>query len=121
MIRLQELRQEKSISQAELAKALGLTQQSYSRYERGVCELSYNALIKLARYFDVSVDYLLGNSTFYYPDNLQSTDPAPALSDKEHELVRIFRTLSSSLQDTALDTVRVLAGLPTESGLRKKA
>ncbi len=116
MIKLQELRQEKGISQAELAKALGLTQQSYSRYEREVCELSYNALIKIARYFDVSIDYLLGNSTFYYPDNLQT-----ALSDNEKKLLTEFRKLSPALQDVAINAVSVLAGAPSENAIRKKA
>lgn len=67
--RLQQLREEKNISQIEIANVLEVTRQAYSRYERGERELGYGALIKLAKYFDVSIDYLLINSDFYYPGN----------------------------------------------------
>ena len=87
MIRLQELRTEKGLSQEEAAKALGVTQQSYSRYERGGNELGYSALIKFAKFFDVSVDYLLGNSTYFYPDLVQSPE--------ERELLELFGEMSA--------------------------
>lgn len=86
--RLQQLREEKKLSQGVLAKELGVTRQAYSRYERGERELNYNSLIKLANYFDVSVDYLLGNSKFYYPDSVAS--------DEERELLDLFDEMSPS-------------------------
>lgn len=59
-MRLKELREKKGISQLKLALDLSMNQNSISRYENGVRQADYVTLIKLANYFDVSVDYLLG-------------------------------------------------------------
>lgn len=58
-MRLKELRVSAGISQLKLAMDLGLNQNSISRYETGEREADYKTLIKLADYFDVSLDYLL--------------------------------------------------------------
>lgn len=58
-MRLQELRKSKGISQLKLAMDLNMNQNSISRYESGVREADYATLIKLADYFNVSIDYLL--------------------------------------------------------------
>ena len=57
---LKKLRKEKGISQLKLAMDLNMTQNTISRYETGEREPGINELIKIADYFDVSVDYLLG-------------------------------------------------------------
>lgn len=59
-LRLRELREENSMSQAEMAKLLGCSQQTYSRYETHTTEIPLEQLIFLANYYDTSVDYLLG-------------------------------------------------------------
>lgn len=58
-MRLKELRKQHGISQLKLAMDLSINQNSISRYESGVREADYHTLIKLADYFQVSVDYLL--------------------------------------------------------------
>lgn len=58
-MRLKELRKEKNISQLKLALDLSTNQNTISRYETGEREADYNMLIKIADYFDVSIDYLL--------------------------------------------------------------
>ena len=58
-MRLKQLRNERGISQLKLAMDLGLIQNSVSRYETGEREADYATLIKLADYFQVSIDYLL--------------------------------------------------------------
>ncbi len=60
--RLKYLRKQRKISQLKLALDLNLNQNSISRYETGEREADYNTLIKLADYFGVSVDYLLGRT-----------------------------------------------------------
>ena len=62
MLRIKELRDEKNISQLELAKKLNLTQQSISLYEKGDREPSIDVLKSIANFFNVSLDYLLGKS-----------------------------------------------------------
>lgn len=70
-LRLRELREDNSMSQAEMAKLLGCSQQTYSRYETHTTEIPLEQLIFLADYYDTSVDYLLGitNHDKPYPKN----------------------------------------------------
>ena len=56
------LRKTNNLSQAEVAKKLGITQQAYANYERGVRQADYETLSKLSAIFDVSIDYLLGRT-----------------------------------------------------------
>lgn len=58
-MRLKELRKQHNITQLKLAMDLGLNRNAISRYETGEREADYKTLIKLAEYFDVSIDYLL--------------------------------------------------------------
>lgn len=62
MNRLRELRQEKDISQKELAKMLKVQNSAISKYETGRVALSDETIRKLTGIFDVSADYLLGIS-----------------------------------------------------------
>ena len=58
--RLKELRKEKNLSQAELAKELEVSQRSISSWETGFRQPDFETLEILAKYFGVSTDYLLG-------------------------------------------------------------
>ena len=58
-MRLKEVRKSKGISQLKLAMDLNTNQNTISRYETGEREPEINELIKIADYFNVSVDYLL--------------------------------------------------------------
>ena len=61
-MRLKELRKQRKISQVRLAIDLNLSQNSISRYENGEREADYTTLIRIADYFNVSIDYLLGRT-----------------------------------------------------------
>ena len=58
-MRLKEIRKQNGISQLKLALDLNMSQNTISRYETGEREPGINELIKIADYFNVSVDYLL--------------------------------------------------------------
>lgn len=58
--KLKELRQEKGVSQKEVASAIGVTLSAYSNYEQGIREPSYEILINICKYYGVTSDYLLG-------------------------------------------------------------
>lgn len=58
--KLQELRKESGLNQKEFAKAIGYSQAQISQWETGVNEPTASALVKIADYFNVEVDYLLG-------------------------------------------------------------
>ncbi|MBS7224665.1 MAG: helix-turn-helix transcriptional regulator [Clostridiaceae bacterium] len=58
--RIRDLREDADKTQAEVAAALGTSQTMYARYERGANELPIRHLIRLAQYYGVSSDYILG-------------------------------------------------------------
>lgn len=60
--RIKNLRMNKNLSQVDLAKCLGVTKQSVSNWENENIMPSIEMLIKIANYFSVSTDYLLGLS-----------------------------------------------------------
>lgn len=62
--RLIEQRKLNRVTQRQLADYLQIAQPSYIRYENGSAEPSLETLVKIADYFDVSVDYLLGRTEY---------------------------------------------------------
>ncbi len=67
--RIRDLREDRDKNQTEIAKMLGMSQTGYSKYETGENDIPTQILIKLARFYDTSVDYLLGETdcTERYP------------------------------------------------------
>ncbi len=57
---LRDLREDHDLTQADIARVLGTTQQVYSRYENGINELPIRHLITLCRYYGVGADSVLG-------------------------------------------------------------
>lgn len=60
--RIHDMRIDNDISIKELSSILGLHRDVYSRYERGVRDFPIDILIKLADFYDCSIDYLVGRS-----------------------------------------------------------
>ena len=56
---LRAIREDNDLRQSDIAKILNVSQNTYSQYETGVIALTADVLIKLADYYNVSVDYLL--------------------------------------------------------------
>lgn len=56
---LRAIREDNDLRQSDIAKMLNVSQNTYSQYETGVIALTAEVLIKLADYYNVSVDYLL--------------------------------------------------------------
>lgn len=95
-MRIKELRNFEKKSSEDIANLLGITVQAYYKYENGKAEPSIDNLIKLANYYNVSIDYLVGrdfNNEFGY------------MSEEEQGLVREFRKLNK------LNKVRIIAQL----------
>jgi len=85
MNRIKELREDRDLRQSDLAKATGIDQRTISNYETGKSNPDSYALIKLADYFGVSIDYLVGRTK----NNL---------FDKE-EKVNLVENIRQSLED----------------------
>ena len=58
--RLRDLREDRDLSQQQVAEYLGMKQPQYSRYERGMRDVPTDVLIRLAQLYKTSVDYILG-------------------------------------------------------------
>lgn len=67
--RIKNLRIDKDINQTRIAKMLDMSQTGYSKYETGENDIPTHILIKLAIFYDTSIDYLLGltNEKLPYP------------------------------------------------------
>ena len=62
MYRIRDLREDRDLTQAQVAEALHTTQQQYSKIETGKSDISGEKLIKLSKLYGVSIDYILGLS-----------------------------------------------------------
>lgn len=94
--RLKMLIKERKLTQKQIANDLGIPASTFSGYVQGFSEPSLDTLIRLADYFKVSVDYLLGI-------------PSPCIQDAmEEDLLRVFRTLSPEDQALYLEEGKVI-------------
>ena len=82
--RLRDLREDKGKTQAEISSLLGTTQQIYSRYETNRTDLPLRHLIKLADYYQVSADYILGRTS--YPKNPPEMTTADVSEDETKDV-----------------------------------
>ena len=60
MIRLKDMREDRDLNQADIAKILNTTQEQISKWERGVQLMGIDKYMILAEYYNVSIDYLCG-------------------------------------------------------------
>lgn len=81
---LKKLRTEKGLSQKELTDQLAINRSTYARYETSSTQPDFDTLEKLADYFNVSIDYLLGrnNNSFSYLEKSQETNVSNELNDR---------------------------------------
>ena len=61
---IRDIREDSDLNQSEIAAVLGIAQQYYSKYETGEYELPIRHLVTLAKYYNVSADFLLGLTQF---------------------------------------------------------
>ena len=67
--RLKDLREDNDLSQTQLARILNISQRGYSHYETGNNDIPTEILIKLAKYYNTSIDYILGLTNEKKPYN----------------------------------------------------
>lgn len=106
---LKKLRTEKGISQQKLADIIMVSQQSINKYENQSCEPDINTMIRIAEYFDVTLDYLVGRSTIrkYSQANEGLSDNPPHFSNLHpdipkdiYEIKQMLRGISNELHNT---------------------
>lgn len=114
---LKMLRTEKGLSQRDIASAFGISQQAYCNYEADRREPDFRLLCRIADYFGVTLDYLLGRDDTPQPRApLQPVSlpamPAGVLNESEQEVLSLFRSLNDEGQTAALATLRGLSASP---------
>jgi len=93
--RISEIRQQRGLTQADVAKHLKVTQQTYSAYETDKRQMNFETLCMLADFFEVSTDYLLGRQ-----------DAIPSfLSEEERVMIAQYRTLGEHAKDTVKNSL----------------
>lgn len=97
MERLKFLRQSKKLLQKDIAEAINVGRTTYLKYENGTTEPSMAILVKLADYFDVSTDYILGRT------NICQNPVTLTRSQKEQE---IQQKKITKQEETLLETFR---------------
>lgn len=101
--RLKELRKEKRLTQKQLAQILFIDDTSISKYENGKNGPENVILQQMADYFEVSIDYLLGRTDTYVPQDLAQWNPS--LNEKDNKsLDKIVENFENGLSgDIMLD------------------
>lgn len=111
-LRLKDLRKKHKVTQKQLAHAIGLSERNYQSLEYGNIKPSYDTLVSIAEYFDVPIDYLVGNGFFKNWDEIKEhmdlliaaltnsdffsdyiIDILKAYSDNEEILIRLLPVL----------------------------
>lgn len=60
--RIRDMREDRDLNQTQVARMLGMSQTGYSKYETGENDIPTAVLIKLSRFYNTSIDYLLGET-----------------------------------------------------------
>lgn len=99
MNRIKQLRLEKDILQSELASVLKVRQNTVSNWETGRNEPDQQALLAMSKYFDVSIDYILGNSDLKKEPTPEEWD---SLNDIQKEIIALMDKMSPEQQNELL-------------------
>lgn len=131
--RIRELRKQLGITMKQLGNEVGLAENVISRYETGKREPDSDALIKISKFFGVSIGYLIGAEEKENPPaikedsqqgdamfQLQERDARNGLSmmeltDAEQRLIETFRTLSSQGQEYILNQITIASQVYTKN------
>ena len=108
--RLKELRKSKKLTQVQVSEMIDVQQGTYSRWENGTLEPSLEAVVKLAKLFDTTTDYLLGKTIY------STLDVVP------HPITRIDLKKLKGFTKTELDDLKfaiVMNGIKNYSTLPK--
>ena len=108
-----ELRKERGISQKALADNIGISQSAIAKLELGKNEATASTLIKLSRFFNISIDSLVGLEPDV-EDSIFNTNLSTSLSKNEELLLKNFRMLPSDLQHRAESYMEKLVELIEE-------
>ena len=102
---LKELRNRRELSQTEVAKALGISLRAYQNYEYGQREPNIEMINKLADFYGVTTDYLLGRDTGE-PDTLDQLAAEFSMTALEKKIVENYLSLPESMRGDLMEFLR---------------
>jgi transcriptional regulator with XRE-family HTH domain len=105
---LKDLRIEKGLSQAQLAKRLNVSQTAIAKWETGKSQPTASLIIAIADFFDVSTDYLLGLENDDGSRLSAAGMPASGFTESERQLLKDFRALNPQEQTQMLVILRAV-------------
>ena len=104
--RIKQLREKRGVIQEILAAELGITQQMLSKYERDITFIKVDILKKIAVYFNVTTDYLLGLSEV--KRDLQGQMKVNETLDEYYDLVDIYKNLDKYDQEMIWSIIQII-------------
>lgn len=135
--RLKELREEKGVSMIELARAIGVSDAAVCKWENGVAEPKLGYIIRLAEYFDCSIDYISGNDGEYSsaakPIKISVTDGktgkqikpespvSVSLTPEEAQIIGTYNVLTPDMKKLFKETLRTWRSVNAEPFNNKKS
>jgi len=102
MERLKQLRNNANLTQQDVARLLGVERSTYVKYERGQSDPPTATLVRLADYFGVSVDFIIGRACEQVP---APVPVAPVVSEADMRLLSMFHALDSMAQARILNAL----------------
>ena len=102
---LRYLREKRGLSQAQFARAIGISQQSVCKYENQTTIPGIDVLTQIANFFDTSIDFLVGNTDI---ERRYETVYEYDLNDNEMQMMEKYRGSGKDGQDAILSLLEVL-------------
>lgn len=109
---LKSLRMQNNLSQQQLAKTLGVKQNTLSNYENGITQPDLNLIIKISDYFNCSIDYLLGHQT-------KNTVYLDSLTENQKEVISLIKTLTDRETAKVIGYIERIKETPLEDIILK--
>lgn len=103
MVNFKKIRKEYNISQVEFAKILNVASNTISQYETGLREPDIKTLIKIAKYFNISVDYLIGN------EEIKKDTVKSDLTEEEKQILNYYKSIPDKYKGMAQGYLQALA------------
>lgn len=109
------LRKEKGLSQKQAARELGVSQALLSHYEKGIRECGLDFVVRIADYYDVSCDYLLGRSADRKGATLSLPETLPPVTENDSSEKSRSNALIALNKKLVLNSLNILFGLLEET------
>ena len=116
--RIKQLREKRGLIQEILAAELRITQQLLSKYERDITLIKVNILKKIAIYFNVTTDYLLGISDV--KRDLQGQMKMNETLDQYYDLVEVYKELDEYDQEMIWSIIQIVKKINEKKKIEQK-